>query len=310
MKASYYTVDGEILGQEIGAGQRLDYLPDALGSVVTAVDQAKAVIHSARYKPYGADLSSSGSKPAFGWVGTLGYRETGLRGSEHYMRARHYGVSEGSWISVDPLWPVEQPYAYVAGNPSSFVDPYGLRPAMACVPGPCDGCEDAAKAGKLCQFIEARIPANEQDELEQTYTACCKGKTEVCYGRILQRRFRKLSKGDVDKIKRCVDEHEQVHKDGLKRGDNKCSGGDCGGVIPKNKGKGRNEECAGYTKGAKCMMREFPEGPCSRDPQICATFCSDCDNIADFCKGKPVPPEVVAMCKKVKRTCDSLFGRN
>jgi RHS repeat-associated protein len=123
---SYYDVNGAILGQESG-GSRFDYLADALGSVVSLTDQAKAVTHTARYKPYGSVLANTGTGPGFRWVGTLGYRESGLAHAEHYVRSRHYGNAEGRWRSVDPLWPVlEHAYAYVRSKPISRVDPTGL----------------------------------------------------------------------------------------------------------------------------------------------------------------------------------------
>ncbi|MGV3618147.1 MAG: RHS repeat domain-containing protein [Fimbriimonas sp.] len=121
---------GHILGEQNGS-QRLDYLPDALGNIVAAVDQAKMVQHTARYKPYGAELAITGIAPMFGWIGTLGYCRTGLACAEIYVRARHYGINGGRWNSVDPLWPYEAAYIYVRGKVVAVSDPSGLGPFVS-----------------------------------------------------------------------------------------------------------------------------------------------------------------------------------
>lgn len=46
---NYYTVDGEILGQE-SAGNRTDFLADALGSVTGTVDNTSGLQNTYRYK--------------------------------------------------------------------------------------------------------------------------------------------------------------------------------------------------------------------------------------------------------------------
>lgn len=150
------TLNGEILG-EISGSQRLDYLPDALGSVVTTTNQANVVQHTARYTPFGSDLALTGSRPSFGWVGTLGYRETGLRKSEHYVRSRHYCVSTGRWRSMDPLWPTESSFNYVQANPITWQDPSGMQRKRP-------RCEDPFGSffGQNLQALNRLLPANQQ----------------------------------------------------------------------------------------------------------------------------------------------------
>ena len=123
---NYYSVNG-FLKSENGASGRLDYGIDALGSVVATMNSSGAAQNQYRYKPYGAVLSQSGSgtQPAFGWSGALGYRPTGLTHSDVYVRARHYGTLEGRWTSVDPA-PGQTPYAYAQSNPTSLSDVTGL----------------------------------------------------------------------------------------------------------------------------------------------------------------------------------------
>ena len=139
MKKTYYTVDGEILGEKAAGGQRLDYLTDALGNVTATVNQSGQVVNTYKYKPYGALLqkTGSGSDPSFQWVGAQGYRQTGKKYSDVYIRARHYDTLNGRWTTKDPFrfagtdWNL---FRYVGNQPSSFVDPSGLQPQpVTCV---------------------------------------------------------------------------------------------------------------------------------------------------------------------------------
>ncbi len=130
---NYYSIDGEILAERTSGSGRVDYLSDALGSTLATASQAAQVVNTYRYKPYGAQLSKSGASPdpAFRWVGSQGYRQTGTKWSEIYVVARHYGPSQGAWSTSDPLRTirgVESPYTYVEANPTTLVDPSGLKP--------------------------------------------------------------------------------------------------------------------------------------------------------------------------------------
>ena len=132
---NYYTVDGQMIGYKDANGRK-DFLTDNLGSVTAEIDQSGTNrTFDGRYRPYGNSLWSTGTRGAFGWVGTWGYRGTGLSTSTHYMRARHYSQVSGRWSSVDPSWPSEPGLVYVNVNPSTHVDPSGLdggRPVYAC----------------------------------------------------------------------------------------------------------------------------------------------------------------------------------
>src|ERR1051326_829680 len=98
----YYTLNGEIVGEKTGAGARVDYLTDALGSVVGTVNQSAQVVNTYRFKPYGAQLAKTGvgADPAFRLVGGLGYQTTAKKSSEVYVRSRHY-AENGNWSSKD-----------------------------------------------------------------------------------------------------------------------------------------------------------------------------------------------------------------
>ena len=152
LKERYYTVDGQIVGYR-KSGVRKDFLTDALGSVTAEVDQTgNTKSFDGRYQPYGGTLASTGTRGLYGWIGSWGYRDTGLSASSHYVRARHYSRTGGNWTSVDPLWPDEYPYIYAAENPTFYVDPDGMAFVdinMLC-PGasnPCNGLDAASKPG-------------------------------------------------------------------------------------------------------------------------------------------------------------------
>jgi RHS repeat-associated protein len=124
---NYHTVNGQMVGQSTGS-TFTQYLTDALGSV-TATVNGKRVTNTYRYKPYGERLAKTGAgaDPDFQWTGDTGSRVTGRSRAEQYNRARHNGTTQASWTSVDPIWPIEPPYAYVRSRPVSQIDPTGLQ---------------------------------------------------------------------------------------------------------------------------------------------------------------------------------------
>jgi RHS repeat-associated protein len=117
---------------EVTDGVILDYVPDALGSIHSVIDQDANVVKTMRYKPYGEVLSRSGTVADrhYQWVGSYGYRATFAPSSSHYVRARHYSATAGSWSTVDPLWPDESAYGYVNGRSVSIPDSSGEGPGL------------------------------------------------------------------------------------------------------------------------------------------------------------------------------------
>ena len=127
MKERYYTVDGQMIGYKDASGRK-DFLTDALGSVTAEVEQTGATkTFDGRYKPYGGDLSSTGTRGSFGWVGTWGYRGTSLSVASHYVRARHYSKTSGIWTTIDQLWPYQKAFGYVDGSVTFEIDPSGRQ---------------------------------------------------------------------------------------------------------------------------------------------------------------------------------------
>ena len=128
MTERFYSVNGQMMGYESG-GVKKDFLTDHLGSITAEIDQTQTRTYDTRYSAYGRNNWSIGTGCGFGWVGSYGYRETGLFHMSHYVRARHYSYVTGAWSTVDPLWPDESTYGYVAGRAPNSKDPSGLQSA-------------------------------------------------------------------------------------------------------------------------------------------------------------------------------------
>ena len=126
MSERYYTVDGQMVGYEEG-GVRKDFLTDHLGSIIAIMDENEVRVFDTRYSAYGRNRWITGTSCGFGWVGSYGYRETGLFHMSHYVRARHYSYVTGAWSTVDPLWPSESAYGYVGGRSTWSIDPSGTE---------------------------------------------------------------------------------------------------------------------------------------------------------------------------------------
>jgi RHS repeat-associated protein len=124
MTERFYSVNGQMMGYESG-GVKKDFLTDHLGSITAEIDQNQNRTFETRYSAYGRNNWSTGTGCGFGWVGSYGYRETGLFHSSHYVRARHYSYLTGNWSTVDPLWPNERAFLYVLERPTKVIDPTG-----------------------------------------------------------------------------------------------------------------------------------------------------------------------------------------
>ena len=124
MKRRFYHVNGQMMAYEED-GVTKDFLTDHLGSITAEIDQNQNRTFEARYSAYGIQNWSTGTGCGFGWVGSYGYRATGLFHMSHYVRARHYSYVTGNWSTVDPLWPDESAYGYVGCRSPRAIDPTG-----------------------------------------------------------------------------------------------------------------------------------------------------------------------------------------
>ena len=125
MKKRFYTMNSQMMAYDEG-GVTKDFLTDHLGSITAEINQSQTRTYDARYSAYGRNNWSTGTGCGFGWVGSYGYRETGLFHMSHYVRARHYSYLTGAWSTVDQLWPDESAYGYVNGRATWGADPSGL----------------------------------------------------------------------------------------------------------------------------------------------------------------------------------------
>lgn len=145
---NYYTVGGQLIGESSIATGRFDYMVDSVGTVAGTVDQSAVATGSYRARPYGSQLSTTGTTSSrFKWIGSYGYRASNLKHADIYVRSRTYSSAEGRWNSVDPLIFIaglyQVPpdkinfnrltyYEYCSSNPSTKIDPTGLAES-ACV---------------------------------------------------------------------------------------------------------------------------------------------------------------------------------
>jgi len=117
-------MNGEIVGESVGGTVR-DYLLDPLGSVVATLD-AGGLVDQFEYWPYGelVDDLPEGA-PEFLWVGGPGYWfDTDER---RYVRHRMLRTDLGSWMQLDPLWPLEvDGLGAVSQSPTMHTDWLGL----------------------------------------------------------------------------------------------------------------------------------------------------------------------------------------
>jgi RHS repeat-associated protein len=104
---------------------RIDtYISDHSGSVLALKDMAGETVVSYSYDAYGNGLSSIEDSNPFQFTG----RENDGNGI-YYYRARYYSPALYRFLQRDPIG-LEggiNTYAYVEGNPLSFVDPLGLN---------------------------------------------------------------------------------------------------------------------------------------------------------------------------------------
>ena len=114
------------------AGEHTAWLhSNHLGAPELATDRQGQLIWQARYSPFGAaqvQQAKEGSEAAFvlhlRLPGQIFDPETGL----HYNRQRYYDPQAGQYLTPDPLGTPDgpNPYAYVAFNPLTFIDPDGF----------------------------------------------------------------------------------------------------------------------------------------------------------------------------------------
>ncbi len=126
---TFYVYGLGLIGQETG-GEYSSYHFDYRGSTVALTDKTGQVTEKFQYSPYGLLLSGEASTTPFLFNGMYGVMtdDNGL----YYMRARFYSPSIRRFVNQDILLgritegQTLNRYAYVTGQPVSYVDPFGL----------------------------------------------------------------------------------------------------------------------------------------------------------------------------------------
>lgn len=110
-----------------GSGNRHYLLSDALASIRGVTDGSGVLVGSTAYDAFGAVRSQTGSGSALGYTGELYTAATRLL----HLRARDLNPALGRFLSADTVQPNAPGsqgfnlYAYVANNPTTWVDPSG-----------------------------------------------------------------------------------------------------------------------------------------------------------------------------------------
>jgi RHS repeat-associated protein len=124
-----------VLAEIDGAGSAY-HLADALGSVRGLTDATGTVTGTAEYSVFGAVRGQSGGSSHFGFTGEWTDATTGFT----HLRARDLNPALGRFLSVDTVQPNApgtqgyNQYAYVANNPTTWVDPTGHQAANPAAP--------------------------------------------------------------------------------------------------------------------------------------------------------------------------------
>jgi RHS repeat-associated protein len=151
---TYYVYGLGLIGQESN-GEYLTYHFDFRGSTVALTDESKQVVERFQYSPYGVLLSGDISITPFLFNGMYGVMtdSSGL----YYMRARFYGPEIRRFVNQDVLLgnvdegQTLNRYAFVTGQPVSFVDPFGLEGAAIT-----DEQRNLAESGNFLEFWKSR----------------------------------------------------------------------------------------------------------------------------------------------------------
>ena len=106
-------------------GTALSYLhADGLASVVKATNGTGAVTLARQYDAWG-NLEAGKTEPGYAFTG----REWNPESDLYYYRARYYDPRTGTFVAPDPIKfnAGVNFYAYVRGNPATFIDSLGLE---------------------------------------------------------------------------------------------------------------------------------------------------------------------------------------
>jgi len=132
---TFYVYGLGLIGQEQN-GDYLSYHFDYRGSTVALTDETGTIVERFLYSPYGLLLNGDASITPFLFNGMYGVMtdDNGL----YYMRARYYSPEIRRFVNQDILLgnifdgQTLNRYAFVTGQPVSFIDPFGLDASLYC----------------------------------------------------------------------------------------------------------------------------------------------------------------------------------
>ena len=132
----YYTYGNGLIAQEKVektekyASEYLVYHFNNVGSTVAVTDEKGSIKHTYSYTPYGELINGKYGEVDYLYNGQYGV--TSDANGLYYMRARYYNIDIKRFInqdiltgSIDSSKSLNR-YAYVEGNPISYLDPFGL----------------------------------------------------------------------------------------------------------------------------------------------------------------------------------------
>ena len=131
---AYVWLEGRPLARIDNDAEIYYYHVDHLGTPQAMSDSSGSVVWKANYEPFGKAAVSAAStvENNLRFPGQYFDRETGL----HYNYFRDYEPGTGRYVQSDPIGLAGglNTYAYVGGNPLSFIDPEGLAACLVMFP--------------------------------------------------------------------------------------------------------------------------------------------------------------------------------
>lgn len=125
--ANYIYAGNRLIASGTTAGGYVFYHGDKTGNTLALTDSSGTVVGAFAYSPYGTVLNKSGSVTTpFTYVGAFGVMSEG--NDLYFMKNRYYDAVTGRFIQRDPTGFAggqSNLYAYVGGNPVTYVDPEG-----------------------------------------------------------------------------------------------------------------------------------------------------------------------------------------
>ncbi|MBD5542812.1 MAG: RHS repeat-associated core domain-containing protein [Lachnospiraceae bacterium] len=158
---TYFYYGNGLSEQENEKEGYLTYHFNNVGSTNAVTDEKGVVKYIYAYNPYGELTKGSYAQVMFLFLFNGQYGVTSDDNGLYYMRARYYNVSIKRFINQDVVTgsiaesQSLNRYAYVEGNPVSYLDPFGLEPLLT------DGLHDFAATmsfiGSIVSFFEPTL---------------------------------------------------------------------------------------------------------------------------------------------------------